>query len=122
MICAAMTSASFLLNLILSCVPNITSKIDEYTTAGQPDPEASLTTAGYSSLAIFIAMATGAMSVLAVNLNGFRRFDAGIPLVGSSSAAISAACHRPGGDDGAAEKVVRRGVIETGKEFGFEQH
>ena len=40
---------------------------------------------------------------------GFRKYRPGIPLVGSCSAAISAACHPPQGDDKPSRKAVRWG-------------
>lgn len=40
---------------------------------------------------------------------GFRKYKPGIPLVGSCSAAISAACHPPQGDDKPSRKVVQWG-------------
>jgi hypothetical protein len=45
-------------------------------------------------------------------MNGFRRYDSRIPIVGSCSAAISAACHRPADDEDAALEAVKWGVVE----------
>ncbi len=54
----------------------------------------------------------GFTALVILNLNAiFRRYDPGIPLVGSCSAAISAACHPPPADCNAAWKCVQWGVI-----------
>ncbi|MDI1492690.1 MAG: hypothetical protein OHK93_004472 [Ramalina farinacea] len=59
----------------------------------------------------------GSVVLLAGILNGFRPYrKTGMPLASSCSAAISAACHPPPGDDGASKKAVNWGAIadETG--------
>ncbi|KAH7359931.1 hypothetical protein BKA66DRAFT_500046 [Pyrenochaeta sp. MPI-SDFR-AT-0127] len=53
----------------------------------------SVATVGYSPLAVLVALIWGIVMVLALVAMGFRRYKPGIPLVGSCSAAISAACH-----------------------------
>jgi hypothetical protein len=53
-------------------------------------------------IAVFFAILVGVVAVTAGVINGFRRYNVGIPLVGSCSAAISAACHRPGEDSSAS--------------------
>ncbi|KAL8894730.1 MAG: hypothetical protein Q9192_004093 [Flavoplaca navasiana] len=64
---------------------------------------------GYLPRAILITICLGA-AVLTVGIAmGFRKYKPGIPLVGSCSAAISAACHPPQGDDKPSRKVVRWG-------------
>ena len=50
-------------------------------------------------------------------LNGFRRQE-GMPLAGSCSAAISAACYRPEEDVDAATKPVMWGVVSSDKGVG----
>ena len=52
-------------------------------------------------------------------VNGFRRYDDGIPLVGSCSAAISAACHRPGVDAMAYSRSVMWGVMDGDENGGM---
>ena len=68
---------------------------------------------GYSCIAIIIAIFFGSIVVLLIILNGFRRYKPGIPLVGSCSAAISAACHQPKDDSDAAIKPLMWGVVST---------
>ena len=87
--------------------------IEAYTDDGTLDPSGSdsMTTCGYSPIALLTTIIIGAI-VLAVGIaNGFRRYKkTGIPLAGSCSAAISAACHPPLGDDRASKKAVMWGV------------
>ncbi|KAL8889335.1 MAG: hypothetical protein Q9215_003364 [Flavoplaca cf. flavocitrina] len=64
---------------------------------------------GYLPRALLITICLGA-AVLMVGIGmGFRKYKPGIPLVGSCSAAISAACHPPQGDDKPSRKAVRWG-------------
>lgn len=71
---------------------------------------------GYSCIAIFASIFVGTAALLILNLTViFRRYDPNIPLVGSCSAAISAACHPPESDQDAAWKNVRWGVVKDEK-------
>ncbi|KAH7115539.1 hypothetical protein EDB81DRAFT_286349 [Dactylonectria macrodidyma] len=54
-------------------------------------------TCGYSPIAIIAVVLTSGVLVLAVVITGFRRLPAAIPVVGSCSLAIAAACHHPNG-------------------------
>lgn len=55
-----------------------------------------MTSCGYSPIAIITVIPIGIILLLLVVLTGFRRCEkGGIPFAGSSSAAISAACHPP---------------------------
>jgi hypothetical protein len=83
-----------------------------YDDTGIMDPYSSISTVGYSCIAIFCALILGSVAVLGGLVNGFRRYDGGIPLVGSCSAAISAACHRPSVDTMAYVRPVVWGVID----------
>jgi hypothetical protein len=49
--------------------------------------------AGYSSIAIICTIILGTLVVIVGLGFGFRRYSPGIPLVGSCSVAIAAACH-----------------------------
>lgn len=53
---------------------------------------------GYSPVAIIFTTAAAGIVFVALYLNGFRRFPAGIPIVGSCSAAIAASCHAGAGE------------------------
>lgn len=66
---------------------------------------------GYSRLAFVTTLLLGSVVVILGILNGFRNYRLGIPLVGSCSAAISAACHRPKEDEDAADKPLMWGVV-----------
>lgn len=79
---------------------------------GQEDPAYSVSTCGYSCIAIVTAIFLGSIALIFGNLNGFRRYRDGMPLVGSCSAAISAACHRPENDVDASVLPVKWGVPE----------
>jgi len=82
-----------------------------YDETGELDEDNSVSTVGYSCIAIFCALILGSIAVLGGIINGFRKFDDGIPLVGSCSAAISAACHRPSEDSMARLKPVMWGAV-----------
>lgn len=68
----------------------------------------------YSPLPLFVALLVGAVMVLLLIALSFRKLKSDIPLAGSCSAAISAACHPPRGED--TEKSVLGDVMwgETG--------
>lgn len=84
-----------------------------YSQDGTEDTYASLSTVGYSCIAIITVICVGTLVVLLGILNGFRTYKIGMPLVGSCSAAISAACHRPDDDVDAPIKPVMWGVVDT---------
>lgn len=82
--------------------------LEKYTSNG--DFNGVSRSCGYSSSALLAAIVVGSL-VLCVGLaNGCRTYEPGIPLVGSCSAAISAACHPPPGDDRPSEKKIQWGV------------
>ncbi len=89
-----------------------------YDDTGIMDPGNSISTVGYSCIAIFCALILGSMAVFCGIINGFRRYDDGIPLVGSCSAAISAACHRPSVDAMAYARPVMWGVMDADENDG----
>ena len=68
---------------------------------------------GYSPIAIITVIPVGVILILAIVLTGFRRYEKGIPLAGSSSAAISAACHPPEEDVDARLLPVMWGDVNT---------
>ncbi|KAL8728643.1 MAG: hypothetical protein Q9166_005258 [cf. Caloplaca sp. 2 TL-2023] len=73
---------------------------------------------GYSPRAILTTICVGAVVIIFGIANGFRRYKPGIPLVGSCSAAISAACHPPEGDDKPSSKAVQWGSCGSGATLG----
>ena len=72
-----------------------------------------ISSCGYSPIAIITVIPVGALLLLAVIATGFRKYRKGIPLAGSCSAAISAACHRPEEDVDAALLPVLWGAVST---------
>lgn len=93
--------------------------ITVYDDTGLLDQDNSISTVGYSCIAIFFALILGSVAVLGGIVNGFRRYDDGIPLVGSCSAAISAACHRPCVDAMAYVRPVMWGVMDADGDGGM---
>ncbi|RAH71831.1 uncharacterized protein BO66DRAFT_319050 [Aspergillus aculeatinus CBS 121060] len=66
----------------------------------------------YSPMATLVTVVVGAAGLAALVGLGFRRYDEShMPLVGGCSAALSALCHPPDGDEGAARKAVMWGEI-----------
>jgi len=96
-----LTSESFFLSLVT--VYDVNESID---------PTLSWSVVGFSPFPLFFCFILGSIAVLAYLISGFRRYDGGIPLVGNSSAAISAACHRPATDLMAFTKSIMWGVTE----------
>lgn len=76
--------------------------------------DAGLSTCGYSPIAIIFAIILGSVIVLVGIANGLRKARVGMPLVGSCSAAISAACHPPKEDVDASLKRVMWGLVAEG--------
>ena len=87
--------------------------VDIIDDTGELDTENSISTVGYSCIAIFFGIIVGVVAVTTGILNGFRRYRSGIPLVGSCSAAISAACHRPNDDPSASALPLRWGCVDA---------
>ena len=95
-------------------------RIDSYDPHHNLDPSTSFSSCGYSAYALVITMIVGSVMFLALLCNGFRRLDTRMPLVGSCSLAISAACHRPPDDDEASLLPVQWGAVshETARRPG----
>lgn len=86
--------------------------IAEYDPKGEISTTTAIASCGFSPLAMIFVIALGGVVIIATFLLGWiRRYDGSIPLVGSCSAAISAACHQPSWDTDASLKAVRWGVI-----------
>lgn len=88
------------------------SDLIQYPPVGNTNGKEVLTCA-WSPIAIITVMILGTILLLLLCLNGCRRYKPGMPLAGSSSAAISAACHRPETDVDAAVLPVRWGSLRT---------
>jgi hypothetical protein len=84
----------------------------EYNTDGTLASPVAVASCGFSPLAMVLALVAGIIIVTAVlALAFFRHYDPRMPLAGSCSAAISAACHQPEWDTDAATKPVKWGVV-----------
>jgi hypothetical protein len=67
-----------------------------FDNSGAEDPNREVNVCGYSPFAILMALCVGAILILILSgLSWLRKLHGGIPVVGSCSAAISAACHAP---------------------------
>ncbi|KAF2867468.1 hypothetical protein BDV95DRAFT_671224 [Massariosphaeria phaeospora] len=84
-----------------------------------PDEDNSYTTCGYSPTAILATITVGTVAFLCVVGLGGKKLKSGMPVAGSCSAAIAAAC-RPGveteseGRDDAPLEMVKWGVMKDG--------
>lgn len=96
--------------------------IDFYDVFGQPgslgyysaSTSGGMKTCGYSPIAIITVVIFGSFMVIGLVGFGYVPYKQGMPLAGSSSMAISAACH-PGNVDGetAAVEKVQWGVVSV---------
>ena len=77
---------------------------------GVEDTTESISTCGYSNIAIIFVISFGSILPLIAIAHGFRKYPSGMPLAASCSAAISAACHPPEADTDAASKPLQWGV------------
>ena len=89
-----------------------------YYNDGVLDDFSGISTLGYSCIAIITVITLGGIVIIIGILHGFRRYKSGVPLVGSCSAAISAACHRPNEDVDAPFKPVMWGAVESSNPVG----
>ena len=87
--------------------------LEAYTYDDSLDRYDGVVACGYSTLAILVTIIFGSLVLLAGVVNGSRRYPkVGIPLAGSCSAAISAACHPPPNDDRSSRKAVMWGAVK----------
>ena len=75
------------------------------------DYAAPITTCGYSPGAMVITVVVGTVLAVVVLIIGLRKFPDDMPLAGTHSAAIAAACHATKGDEDCALKPVKWGVV-----------
>lgn len=85
--------------------------VAEYSARGHLISPVAIASCGFSPLAMILCIVFGGCIIIALVALGARKYDDSIPLVGSCSAAISAACHQPVWDADAAMKRVQWGVI-----------
>jgi hypothetical protein len=82
------------------------------------DTSQTILTCGFSFVALIFLISIGWVVLIIGVVLGFRKFKGGIPLVGSCSAAISAACHPLPNETDVALKEVMWGVVSIGKGVG----
>lgn len=87
------------------------ARVSVYDNHGQEDTKQSINTCGYSCIAIIFTIIAGFMVVMLGIANGLRKYKPGMPLAGSCSAAISAACHPPEGDVNPSTDAIMWGVV-----------
>lgn len=92
--------------------------VDVFDENGSLEISDSILTCGFSCIALIDFIATGWLVVLAGIGLGLRRYRGGMPLAGSCSAAISAACHSSAEEADAALVPVKWGVVSIEKGVG----
>ena len=92
--------------------------VNSYDPYNQLDEYSGISGNGYSAYALMVVVIVGSVMLLALILNGFRKLDSGMPLVGSCSLAISAACHRPPNDQDASRLLLKWGAVSHETERG----
>ncbi|THW65872.1 hypothetical protein D6D20_01754 [Aureobasidium pullulans] len=78
---------------------------------GRTLAEDTVSTCGYSPIAMVLTLSVGCLMLVGIVGVGFWKVSADLPIVGSCSAAISAACHPPPGQDNAHLLPLQWGVI-----------
>jgi hypothetical protein len=73
---------------------------------------------GYSALAIVLAIVVCFLLIATLAYKSVQRYKLGMPLAGSCSAVISAACHKAEGEDMSQWSKVTRGVAKGSGEIG----
>lgn len=87
-----------------------------YDIDGSAMPYDDLNTCGFSTMSIVFALVLGGLMILALVGCGCRRLEGNMPVAGSCSAAISAACHvAPGEDDDAVFEGLRYGAVKEAR-------
>jgi hypothetical protein len=74
-------------------------------------------TLGYSPLAVIAVLVLGGLMIISMVAFGYIPYKRGMPLAGTCSLAISAACHpteQVEGDESIAEKMLQWGVVSIG--------
>lgn len=89
------------------------ARILYFNEAGNEDASNSISTVGYSCIALITVICLGSVVIYIGIQIGYRQYKPGMPLVGSSSAAISAACRRPKEDLDASTLPLLWGSVKT---------
>ena len=94
------------------------ARVDTYDSDGYKIDDNSFASVGYSPIGMITVILLGGLILFFLNLIGFRKYQGGLPLAGTCSAAISAACHRPQDDLDAALKPVMWGAVKHNDDVG----
>lgn len=81
------------------------------------DESASISTCSDSIMAFLLVIVIGGFTLLSIIALSFRRYSTGMPLAGSCSAVISAACHPSKHDVNASQRPVKWGAIPKGERY-----
>lgn len=85
--------------------------VAEYDANGALFRPAAIASCAFSPLAMLVVLVIGLLLLIGCLVIGRLKYDASMPLVGSCSIAISAACHQPDWDVNASLKPVQWGII-----------
>lgn len=94
------------------------ARVTVFDSLDREDERWTVSTCGYSCIAIITAIFVGTIALVFGNVSGFRKYPAGMPFFGSSSAAISAACYAATEDVDASLLPLMWGAVETEGEVG----
>ncbi|RMZ86815.1 hypothetical protein DV736_g5959, partial [Chaetothyriales sp. CBS 134916] len=89
--------------------------VSEYTPLGDLATPVAIATCGFSPVAMLTLLLVGGVTIATVIGLGRLRYNGNIPLVGSCSVAIAAACHRPTWDVDAYLNPVQWGAVPGGE-------
>ncbi|KAH7383464.1 hypothetical protein BKA64DRAFT_582563, partial [Cadophora sp. MPI-SDFR-AT-0126] len=92
--------------------------IDVFNEHGELDTSQSILTCGFSCIALIFLVGIGWLVLIAGVGMGLRRYNGGMPLAGSCSAALSAACHPPPDEHDVALAPVKWGVVSISQGVG----
>jgi hypothetical protein len=82
--------------------------IDAYTSNYKRDPDSDVSTCGYSPTGVISVISVGILIVISIVGFSFKRLKSGMPVAGSCSLAIAAACHPVPVNDSRGAEVVRQ--------------
>ncbi|KAF2462920.1 uncharacterized protein BDR25DRAFT_308058 [Lindgomyces ingoldianus] len=95
------------------------ASIDTWNSRGEADEAESVSTCGYSPLAIICTLIVGVLVIFFAIGVGWRRLEgSGMPLVGSHSVGIAAACHPPKDGNDETEPLKWGAVTTLDREDG----
>ena len=88
--------------------------VERYDPQGNLTAEGEYYACGWSPLAVLLVICGGVLMIAGAIGMGRRKYQPGIPLGGTNSAVIAAACHVAGGEENIECKKVKWGVVSMG--------